>query len=149
VGVYVGASLQVVLLPLMRFRPTRILCGLHACFLLQMAVLGGHLLPHPAAVRTLSGQLFIAGAFYFLWNNFRSQWTFLQGDRSPRPYLLGVLAVVLLLALVVRSPFPLAAPVIELLALLGLCAIVLAAALTLRDLVRRRAPEDSVDELRP
>lgn len=135
VGVYAGAALMVLLLPLMRFKPTRSLCGLHALFVFQMVILGGHLLPHSATVRTLSGHVFIIGASYFLWNSLRYRWALLRDERSPRNYLLGILAVLLGLQLSVHAPFSVVAPVVEFLALVGLSLIALAASLTIGDLI--------------
>lgn len=140
-GVYVGASLMVPLLPLMRFTPTRTLSGLHAVFLLQIVVLGTHVIPHPPTIRTLSGQLFIAGVSYFLWNNLRHRWSFLRANRSPGPYLAGLFAAVLLVQLAVRTPWSFAASFLELSALLGLLAIAFVAALTFWDLMTRIAPQ--------
>ena len=136
-GVYVGAALMLFLLPLMRFRPTKSLTALHAGLVLQMIVFGLHLVPHPAPVRTLSGQLFVTGALYFLWGSLRHRWTRLQGDLSPWWYLGGVAALVLLLQAAVRMPVPMAGTVLDLLALCGAAVIVLAALLTLVDLGAR------------
>jgi len=135
VGVYVGAALLLFAVPLMRFGPTKTLLILHAFFVLQMTVFGYHLLPHPPTARTLSGQLFMTGVFFFLWNHLRHNWAFFQGNRSPRPYLLAVLAATLVLQLLVRAPFPVVAPFIEFLALLGLLTIALAATATVADLL--------------
>jgi uncharacterized membrane protein len=136
-GVYVGAAFMVLLLPLMRFRPTKGLAVLHAGFVLQMVLLGLHFVPHPASVRTLSGQLFAVGVLYFLWGSLRHRWAWLRGDMSPWGYLAGVCALVLALQGAVRAPFAGTGVVLDLLALCGALVIVLAAALTLADLGSR------------
>jgi uncharacterized membrane protein len=137
-GVYVGAAFFVCLLPWMRFRPSRALAVLHTVFILQMAVLGTHLLPHPASMRTLSGQLFIIGAGYFVWNNLRFGRI---STATPTPlwkYALGIFGAVAMLQALVRAPFPAAGALLELLALLGVVAIFLGVTFTMGDLILRR-----------
>jgi len=136
-GVYAGAALMLLLLPLMRFRPTKRLTALHAVFVLQMVVFGFHLVPHPATGRTLSGQLFIIGVLYFLWGSLRHRRAWLQGDVQPRKYLAGVVALLLLLQIAVRAPLALAGAALDLLALCGVAVIAGAAMLTLGDLATR------------
>lgn len=132
-GVYAGAALMLVLIPLMRFKATKLVVSIHGLFMAQMAVLGTRLIPDPATVRMLSGQLLIIGAFYFAWVNLQTRWRLVQADRSPRPYFCGVIIMVLVLQLLVRAPFSLAAAVVEGLGLLGLTTIAVLAILTVVD----------------
>lgn len=137
-GVYVGAALFLCLLPWMRFRPSRRLAILHATFILQMAILGTHLLPHPASIRTLSGQLFIIGAGYFVWNNLRVNKIPIATPTPLWKYATALLVTIVTVQLLVRTPFPIAGTFLELLALLGVVVIILAAILTAINLILRR-----------
>jgi hypothetical protein len=121
----------------MRFRPRRLLTALHGAFVLQMVVLGRHFVPHSAAIRTLSGQAFIVGASYFVCTHLVARVGLRQDDASPRPYLLGIAIAGLILQGLVRAPFAVAAPILELLSLGGLGAIMLVTVLTLGDMVWR------------
>ncbi len=132
-GVYTGAALMVFVVPWMTFKPSRSLALLHAAFVLQMVVLGLHLVPHPALVRMLSGQLFIVGVAYFVWNNARHRFACFQGESSPRAYLVSVSMTVLALLAVVHAPTAFVGSLIEILALGGACAIAIAAAWTAWD----------------
>ena len=129
-GVYAGAALMLLLLPLMKFKPTKKILVIHGLFIIQMVIFGFHLIPHSATVRTLSGQLFIIGAFYFLWLNVQNRWDLFQTDRSPRSYFGGIIIMLLLMQLFVRAPFAFASAFVEILGLLGLVTIVIAAVVT-------------------
>ncbi len=133
-GVYAGAALVLFLLPLMKFKPSRKILFIHGLFMIQMLIFGFHLIPHSATLRTLSGQLFITGVFYFLWLNVQNRWDLFQTNRSPRSYFAGVILMLLLMQLFVRAPFAFASAFVEILGLLGLLTIVAAAFITVFDL---------------
>jgi len=133
-GVYAGAALALLLLPLMRFKPTKKVLLIHGLFIIQMVIFGFHLIPHSATLRTLSGQLFIIGVFYFLWLNVQNRWDLFQTNRSPCSYFGGIIIMLLLMQLFVRAPFAFASAFVEILGLLGLVTIVAAAFITVFDL---------------
>lgn len=126
VGVYAGAALWLLLVPLLP-RPTKTLYAVHGAFLVQMAVLGTHTIPHGASIRTLSGQLFIIGVLFLLWHHVRP----VKRERKAWPYLAGVAATAVLLQAAVRIPSRLAATGLDALALAGLAVIAGVAALSL------------------
>ncbi|HUT23923.1 MAG TPA: DUF2085 domain-containing protein [Sumerlaeia bacterium] len=138
-GVYAGAALAVCLAPLMRFRPGRWALAVHGFFLIQMVPFGFHLIPHPATVRTLSGQLFAIGALFFLWRNLFRRWRLDRSDRVGAPagrrYGYGVALSLVLLQALVRAPFSFAQGLLEFLAVLGAAALCVTAALTMYDLL--------------
>ena len=133
-GVYAGSALMLLLLPWMCFRPSRFTGALHTVLILQMVFFTGHLLPHPASVRTLSGQVFIAGVYYFVWTHLSVRIGLTRDDRSPRAYGIGLLAALLILQGLVHAPFRWAAPVLELLSLIGVLGLLIAVAATIADL---------------
>ncbi len=121
---------MLLLLPLMKFKPSRKILFIHGLFMIQMLIFGFHLIPHSATIRTLSGQLFIIGVFYFLWLNVQNRWDLFQTNRSPRSYFGGIIIMLLLMQLFVRAPFAFASAFVEILGLLGLVAIVAAVVIT-------------------
>lgn len=129
---------MLLLLPVMKFQPTRRILFIHGLFIIQMIFFGFHLIPHSATIRTLSGQLFIVGALYLLWSNVQNRWNVFEPNRSPLYYFGGVILVLLLMQLLVRAPFVFASALIEVLGLLGLATIVLAAVITVFDLCTLR-----------
>jgi hypothetical protein len=143
-GVYAGAALALCLAPLMRFRPGRWALVVHGFFLVQMVPFGFHLVPHPATVRTLSGQFFAIGALFFLWRNLFRRWRLDRADRVGAPagrrYGFGVALSLVLLQALVRAPFPFAQGFLEFLAVLGAAALCVTAVLTMYDLLSSACP---------
>jgi uncharacterized membrane protein len=133
-GVYVGSSLMLLLIPLMKFRPNKKILWLHGLFMIQMIVFGFHLIPHSATIRTISGQLFITGVIYFLYHNLQNRWNLFKINQSPQYYLYGIVLNIILLQLFVRAPFPFASTIIELLGLIGIMVIIVFGFITLFDL---------------
>jgi len=136
-GVYIGAALTLLLFPLARFKPGKAVLLIHGLFILQMGVFGLHLVPHPGAIRTLSSQLFIIGAFYFLWLNIRFSRGLEWKHSSPRLYFTGVLFSLVFLQILVRLPFSRAAFFLDFLALFGLASILVLFFLTIMSFFRK------------
>jgi len=133
-GVYIGSALMLPLFPLMKFKPDKKILWLHGLFMIQMLVFGFHLIPHSATIRTISGQLFITGALYFLYHNLQNRWNLFKINQTPRYYLFGIVTNIVILQLLVRAPFSFASSIIELLGLIGIIVIVVLIFLTLFDL---------------
>ena len=120
-GVYIGYLLAVPLIFQARHLGRNLSLWLHGVLVVQVAVFGFNLIPHGAGIRLLSGQLFAAGVLYFLSR------PLLPFHPCPAKtslrlllrYLLTLLATLLVLQLLVRSPWP-GASVLNTLALLGL-----------------------------
>ncbi|MCP4640298.1 MAG: DUF2085 domain-containing protein [bacterium] len=139
-GVYIGAAFMPLLLPVMRFRPTRGILALHVVFLLQMVVTGHHLVPQTPAIRTLSGQAFIAGALYLLWQSIQRVRPTLQAGGSPKAYLVALAACAVLLQVLVHLPLPALASVLDTVALAGLAVIATSAVAAITALFIGRKP---------
>lgn len=136
-GVYVGAALMAPLLALTRFKPSSYVLYAHGVLILQVIPFGLHLIPHPASVRTLSGQLFITGVLFLAWANIQQRWLPPRSTRTARPYWQGVVIISLALQVLVRAPTPYARPLLEALALLGAATIGLAATFTAAEVCLR------------
>jgi len=65
-GLYVGASITVVLYAFFRPRPTSLSLWIHGLLLLLMVPFGYHLVPQNGLIRTLTGQLFAVGLIGYL-----------------------------------------------------------------------------------
>jgi len=130
-GVYVGAGLMLFLLPLMKFKSNWKILLLHILFLVQMIIFGYHLIPHNATIRTLSGQLFIIGALYFIWYNIQNRWNLIQSDSKPYSYFGGIIATLLFLQLLIHTPFLFSFVLVEILSLVGILTILSSALTTL------------------
>ena len=117
-----------------RFKPTRTVVLIHALLMLQMLVFGLHLVPHPAAIRTLSGQLFITGVLFFVWQNLLSNRKDSSTDSSPLKYSCRTAAALLALQLLVRAQSPIAGALVETLGLLGIAAVFVAGTMTIADI---------------
>ncbi len=134
-GVYVGAAMMLPLLPLMKFKSNNKILWIHGFFMLQMLIFGFHLIPHSAMIRTLSGQIFITGAFYFLWHNIQDQRGLSNSNSPPKYYFLGIAVNLLLLQLLVHTPLPFISTLIEILAFVGLLTIAVLSLITIADLL--------------
>jgi len=122
---------MIILLPLIKFKPNKKILWTHGFFMIQMLVFGFHLIPHSATIRTLSGQLFITGAFYFLYYNLQNRWNLFQDNFLCRYYFCGIIVNLLLLQLFVRAPLSFASTFIELLGLIGILTIIILAIITI------------------
>ncbi|HPB31878.1 MAG TPA: DUF2085 domain-containing protein [Candidatus Sumerlaeota bacterium] len=137
-GVYSGAFWALFLLPLIRFRPKTPLIVFHAVFIVQKAVFGFHLLPHPATVRTLSGQLFITGVIFFLFGMIRLKRNEpAREGASARPYCAGLVLSLLLLQALVRVPHIAMAMFLDFTALAGLFSLMALITISVIAAVRR------------
>lgn len=65
-GLYVGGFYALLMMIVFRPAPGVKLLAVHILLLLQMALFGFHLVPHGAAVRTITGGLFALGLTYCL-----------------------------------------------------------------------------------
>jgi uncharacterized membrane protein len=65
-GLYVGATLALILVLLFRPHPAASLYWLHGLFMLFMFPFGFHFVPHGALMRTFTGALFAFGLVYYL-----------------------------------------------------------------------------------
>jgi uncharacterized membrane protein len=122
-GLYAGAALIIFLLPLMRKKPGKALISLHILFLIQTAVFGYHLIPHPASVRTLSGQLFITGAIFFIWHNIHARWNLYNKKSRSIYYIAGLITSLIFMQILVRIPSESSINIIDELSLIGLLLI--------------------------
>lgn len=129
-GVYVGAALCLFLLFFARFKTSRVVAWIHGVFMLQMIVFGFHFVPHSATIRTLSGQLFIIGVFYFLWVNVQNRFTLEVKQDSPLWYFVTTVLALVFLQALVRLPFSFETGLVNFLGLLGIVSIVVFAIIT-------------------
>ena len=127
VGVYVGFLLAWPMMIMAGRLPRKLATYLHGLFVLQMIPFGFNLIPHGQTLRTISGQLFALGAVYFLYMAIRHsrrgtapKISSIHTGRWLMRYLLATTQAVVLLQLLLRSPWPWATTLIDVLALAGL-----------------------------
>ena len=144
VGVYVGFVLALPLMIMAGRLPRKLSLCLHGAFVLQVIPFGFHLIPHGPTLRSISGQVFALGVVYFLFTAIRHSRLRMDKLESPSAYtgrwliryLLGVIQAAVLLQLFLRLPWPWAATVINVLALIGLGVFVALAVMLLLSLGR-------------
>jgi uncharacterized membrane protein len=103
-GLYAGGALAGFFSLLFRPRPTPAVRWAHGLLLLQMVPFGYHLVPQNAEIRTLTGQLFAFGLFYYLALHpllGSARWRPLVGE-SPRAYTAVLLLSLPLVQVAVR-----------------------------------------------
>lgn len=73
-GLYVGGFYAIVVIAILRLKPSALLLWVHGSAMLLMIPFGYHLLPQCAIIRTITGQLFAYGLTYLLFLNLADQW---------------------------------------------------------------------------
>ncbi len=124
-GMYAGAFPALFLLPLATFKSDKKILLVHGAFLFQGVLLGLFPIPQPAWVKILSGQVFILGVFYILWQNIRIKRRLFRDRKSPREYFVALGLSLALVQLLVHLPFTFVLLLMDIFSLLGLASTVL------------------------
>ena len=101
-GLYVGGALAVLLLLLLRLRPTPNVLWVHGLLLLLMIPFGFNWIEQGPTVRMLTGQLFALGLVYYLSLAVAAPLRLWSGRAHPAAYALGALAGIVALQVAVR-----------------------------------------------
>ena len=132
-GLYVGAFCALILILILRLRPTVFLYWVHGIFMLVMIPFGFHFVAHGGLTRTLTGMLFGFGLVYYLALNPFTAWHAWKADTAwrTRAYVLLIATLLPLLLLTVRLGGGLSALVLTGLGVLGFAALCVLTAVNL------------------